>query len=139
MPDTSVTARRLSSDDWQAFKTLLVMAGWLDEDTPESTVRKMIDGAEIFGAESADSGIIAVGRGISDGCSDAYIQDVFVHPAYRGKGIGRLIVQNVIAALRDKGCDWIGLVATPGNENFYKNMGFETMKDHTPMFLKETR
>lgn len=114
-------------------------AGWLDKDTPERTVRGMITGAEVFGAEIPGAGIIAAGRGISDGCSDAYIQDVFVLPEFRGRGIGRLIVENVTEALHSRGCDWIGLIATPGNENFYKSMGFETMSGHTPMFLREMR
>ena len=139
MPEPVAKAIKLTPEDWKIFKELMVEAGWLDSDTSEETVRGMIAGAEVFGAEIPGCGTVAVGRGISDGCSDAYIQDVFVLPAFRGKGIGKVIVRSVTAALRNKGCDWIGLIATPGNENFYRSMGFEPMAGHTPMFFTEKR
>jgi len=53
-----------------------------------------------------------MGRAISDGISDAYIQDVTVLSEFRGQGIGTGIVQEILKQLRDDGLQWIGLIAT---------------------------
>ena len=34
--------------------------------------------------------LIGFGRVLGDGVSDCYIQDVTIHPAYRGRGLGKL-------------------------------------------------
>ena len=55
-----------------------------------------------------------MGRAISDLVSDAYIQDVTVLKEYRGKGIGKIIIQTLVEELKTKGVEWIGLVAATG-------------------------
>ena len=47
------------------------------------------------------------------------------------------MVKFLIAELRARSIDWIGLIATPGKENFYRQMGFEVMSGFTPMRLQE--
>ena len=69
--------------------------------------------------------MIAMGRVLSDGVSDAYIQDVAVLPDFRGRGIGGKIVTFLVEELEKRGVDWIALVGEPGTENFYKRLGFE--------------
>ena len=80
--------------------------------------------------------MIGMGRGISDSCSDAYIQDVVVMRKYRGHGIGGAIIRRIVEHLQANGIDWIALVAEPGTEKFYKELGFRRMKKHIPMLLK---
>lgn len=81
--------------------------------------------------------IIGMGRAISDGVSDAYIQDVTVHDDYRRRGIGRAIVLKLIEELKAGGVGWIGLISEPGYESFYQSMGFEIMPNYTPFLLKQ--
>ena len=57
------------------------------------------------------------------------------NPVLRKAGV----VDAVIAALKRRGCDWIGLIATPGNSGFYRRKGFEIMERHTPMLLNNTQ
>ena len=68
--------------------------------------------------------LIGMGRALGDGVSDAYIQDVVVATEYRKRGIGGAIVRTLVAELRRRGVDWIGLVGAPGTENFYRSLGF---------------
>ena len=68
--------------------------------------------------------LVGVARALSDGCSDAYIQDVVVDPACRGRGIGAGLVRFLTAELRRCGVDWIALVGEPGTEMFYRRMGW---------------
>lgn len=131
--------RALTVDDAEPLRRLLAAAGWLDRDTDLACVRAMIAGADAVGAVDAEKGLIGAARGISDRASDGYIQDVFVLPEERGRGIGGALVDAAVAALRRRGCDWIGLIATPGNSGFYRRKGFEIMERHTPMLLKNTQ
>ncbi|MFM9534108.1 GNAT family N-acetyltransferase [Lysinibacillus sp. IITD104] len=63
---------------------------------------------------------------LSDGVFNAAIYDVVVHQAYQGTGIARLLLEDMIAQLREVSC--IQLIATTGNEPFYAKMGFRKLK-----------
>lgn len=78
---------------------------------------------------------VGMGRVISDGVSDAYIQDVVVEGEFRKSGLGRRIVEKLIEELEKKNVGWIGLISEPGNEGFYEKIGFRELKDHVPMLL----
>ena len=89
-----------------------------------------------FAAAFHKNEMIGMGRALSDGCSDAYIQDVVVLKRFRGHGIGAEIIKKIISHLHSNSIDWIGLVAQPGTEDFYKELGFRRLKGHVPMKLK---
>ena len=80
-----------------------------------------------------------MGRALSDLASDAYIQDVVVLKPYRGKGIGKKIIQVLIKRLREKGVDWIGLIAEPGTAPFYEKLGFKPMAGHVPLKYEDQK
>ena len=110
-------------------------AGWwkpeYDRDT--SFIDAIITGSLCFVGAFHAGRMVGMGRAISDGVSDAYIQDVTVLEDYRGRGIGRGIVREITRILRGRGIDWIGLIAEPGTERFYARLGFNRMRDHVPM------
>ena len=89
------------------------------------------------GAFAPDGSLIGFARVLGDGTSDCYIQDVTVRSDCRKQGIGQQLVKFLIAELRARNIDWIGLIATPGKADFYRKMGFEVMENHTPMHFKE--
>jgi spermidine synthase len=117
--------------------SLYRMASWWSnpEDNP-SLVSRIIAGSHCFLAASHESGIIGMGRAISDRISDAYIQDVTVHPTYRGRGIGTTIIRMLIDRLQQDGLAWIGLIAEGGSHEFYRRMGFNSMPNAIPMILR---
>ena len=77
--------------------------------------------------------IVGMGRAISDGVSDAYIQDVAVDKNHRGKGIGTEITSRLLNRLNSDGVNWVGLIAERGSHLFYERLGFAVMPDATPM------
>lgn len=79
--------------------------------------------------------LIGFARALGDGVSDCYIQDVAVRKDCRRNGIGKALVEQLLAQLKEKNIDWIGLIATPGKADFYRHLGFEVMSEHTPMRL----
>jgi len=131
-----ILSKLISESD---FIELYKSAGWwLDEyDTDTSFIKKIIDGSFLFAVAYNDSGkAVGMGRVISDSVSDAYIQDVVVLHEYRKKGIGAGIINLLLAELKEKGIDWIGLIGEPGTESFYKSLGFSTLKKYIPMKFK---
>jgi len=64
---------------------------------------------------------------VSNGVTDAYIQDLTVDPAYQGKGIGTELMNRIIAALKEKRIYMISVVYEAKLSPFYKRFGFSEM------------
>ena len=122
--------------DWPAEDIIALYdaGGWWDGSDP-STVKKMIAGSYAFAVaiQGGTGKAVGMGRVLSDGVSDAYIQDVVVLPEYRKQDVGK----NIIKALKEyclkNKITWIALVAESGTADFYRRLGFRVMAGHTPM------
>lgn len=112
-------------------------AGWWKPDYSKdpSFIDRIVKNTFCIAGAFHKGRMIGMGRAISDSCSDAYIQDVVVLKKYRGNGIGAGIIRKLLECLQANGIDWIALVAEPGTEKFYKELGFRRMKKHIPMLL----
>jgi aralkylamine N-acetyltransferase len=109
-------------------------AGWWEEsEMAKGAILPMIDGSFAFIIATDGDKTVAMGRAISDGASDAYIQDVVVLPAYRKLGIGKKIIESLARYCADKHIAWIGLVAEPGTTHFYQKLGFRELEGYIPM------
>ena len=78
-----------------------------------------------------ESQLVGFGRAISDGEYQGAIYDVAVMPEAQGKGIGKVIIQEILNRLPN--CNII-LYATPGMQGFYKKLGFGSMKTGMALF-----
>ncbi len=108
--------------------------GWWKDSYDPSGIKQLIEGSFAFAVVVSSSGnAIGMGRILSDGVSDAYIQDVVVLPEYRGKGIGRKLIKTLLEYCLSKGILWIGVIAEPRQDDFYLSLGFKPMKECTPM------
>ncbi|MGG7076420.1 ribosomal protein S18-alanine N-acetyltransferase [Clostridium sardiniense] len=59
--------------------------------------------------------------------SEGQITNVAVHPEYRGKGIGKKLMESLISSLKQEDCNAITLEVRESNtvaKNLYKNFGF---------------
>ena len=86
---------------------------------------------------SINDRLIGMGRAISDGACDAYIQDVAVLYEFRGKGIGVLIMDELVKYLKSKNINWISLVSEPEAVSFYEKCGFLQMTGYIPLTSKK--
>ncbi|MBP1624565.1 MAG: GCN5-related N-acetyltransferase [Acidobacteria bacterium] len=112
-------------------------AGWWQE-SPEAraVIPDMIRGSLCFMiARKPEGRILGMARVISDGHSDAYIQDVVVLKDYRGQGIGRELVRRLTQFCVSRGISWIGLVAEPGTQRIYEELGFGPLAGYQPMLF----
>jgi len=112
-------------------------AGWWTGQARENPelIRRIVAGSHCFVLAVAEDEIIGMGRAISDGINDAYIQDVTVLPGFQGQGIGTGIVEEILKRLRADGLQWIGLIAGSHSHPFYRKLGFEKMPAATPMIM----
>lgn len=110
---------------------------WPDEEAVDyAKLARLVTQSHCFAAAMAGEQLIGMGRAISDGVSDAYVQDVVVHPAWQGAGVGSRIVRRILDRLRAEGINWVGLIAERGSAPFYSRFGFNEMANAQPMLLK---
>ena len=71
---------------------------------------------------------IALGRAIADHGYVVFIADIIVRPDYQGQGLGRKVVENLLArikaTLKPGYKIMINLLAAKGKEEFYKKFDF---------------
>ena len=64
---------------------------------------------------------------VSNGVTDAYIQDLMVRPDYQGRGIGTDLMEKMIDYLKNKHIYMISVVFDESLKAFYKKFGFYNM------------
>ena len=129
------TVKNADNTDIDQLKTLYIDAGWWDEKidgADPGLVQKIIDGSFCFMAATLNGRIVGMGRSISDGVSDAYIQDVAVLNEFRGRGFGILIMDEIVKFLKSRNIGWIGLISESRSVSFYDKYGFSRMENCVP-------
>lgn len=61
-----------------------------------------------------------------------YLEDIFVEPEYRGRGIGRALLSRVAQVAYDEGCgrvEWSVLTWNQPSIDFYHRLGAVTLED----------
>lgn len=119
----------------EAIVELYEAGGWWQESQGwRDAIPKMIRGSFCFLVAKDPGGqIVGMGRVISDGCSDAYIQDVVVLQRFRGQGVGAEIIRRLTQYCAERQVGWIGLVAEPGTQPFYERLGYGPLRGYQPM------
>ena len=137
-----ITFHFLSDPDAADLRQIIALyrdAEWWGSgpDDPE-LVRRIVRGSHCFVVARSGTSIVGMGRAISDGASDAWIQDVTVNLDFRRRGIASEIVRRIVARLESDGLMWIGLVAERNTAPLYGPLGFEGMADALPMRRRTT-
>jgi GNAT superfamily N-acetyltransferase len=108
------------------FIKLRVSAGWgeLLEQQAQDALKN-----SLFTIAVMDQGqVIGMGRLVGDGVYICYVQDLVILPKYQGKGMGKIIMERLIAYTKEHGIPetnvTLGLFAAKGKEEFYQKLGF---------------
>ena len=136
--DDGVEIRPVRRTDRDQMVRLYREAGWWspENDRRPAFVDNIAGNSYYFAGAFCGREMIGMGRVLSDGISDAYIQDVTVLRGYRHRGIGGRIIAHLLDKLQADGVEWIGLIGEPGTGNFYKRLGFNEMKGSVPFRYK---
>ena len=84
----------------------------------------------LFRVSVYDKGkVVAMARMIGDMGLDYYIKDVVVRPEYQKRGIGRLLINELLKFIRENGVSgtdiFVELCAEPDKIPFYEKFGFD--------------
>ncbi|WP_055713055.1 GNAT family N-acetyltransferase [Streptomyces torulosus] len=106
---------------------------WLSSDAywalgrPREKQERAIAGSLNFGVYETTSGEqVAYARVVTDGATFAWLCDVYVDPALRGKGIGKALVGVVRTHLEPLGLRRV-LLATQDAHTVYEQLGFRPL------------
>lgn len=116
--------------DWAALSELYRIAP-LGEKPPE-TLAIVFSNSKFNCFVYANNTLVGAGRALADGADCSYICDVAVHPEYQGLGLGRKIIEKLVAL--SEGHKKIILYANPGKEGFYRKLGFYKMNTAMAIF-----
>lgn len=105
------------------IKLLWDQVGFARGRDPE-TIQLAVQESDLFVHAWDGHLLIGTARVLTDGAYYATVWDVIVHPQYRGKGIGRLLVHRAVEPFLNRGFQFIALFASEGKEPFYEKMGF---------------
>jgi aralkylamine N-acetyltransferase len=136
-PDGIVMVTRVTSARPEEMRELYKAGDWWDDTWDEDLLSAIVEKSFAFVAAVAPEGRwIGMGRLISDGVSDAYMQDIVVLSEWKGHGIGSAIVKCLLLICKESGIDWIGTISEPETEYFYRRFGFARMNRYTPMLYE---
>ncbi|MGK2926654.1 MAG: N-acetyltransferase family protein [Lysobacterales bacterium] len=69
-----------------------------------------------------------------------YVQDLYVSPVTRGRGLGRKLIEAVRQRAAEQGAHYVKLTVhdrNPAALAFYHAMGFQSCEDELPLVLRE--
>lgn len=130
------TVKIIKKPDVETLKGIITIYrahGWWKPSDRPALLARLIRGSHCFAVAEAGGRVIGIGRAISDGVSDAYIQDMAVLESERQAGVGGAILKALLRRLRRDGVRWVGLIAQDNSEYFYRRAGFKVLKKAHPM------
>ena len=101
--------------------------GFPDVDGPVAMKRVKACDAAIFLVCEVDSKVVGCIRGTYDG-SRAIIHQLSVHPAYQRRGIGTIIVREIVKRFQERGASTVSATVTTDSLGFWRKVGFKKTK-----------
>jgi GNAT superfamily N-acetyltransferase len=107
------------------YNTLRQLAGWpvFDQALAMKGLANSLFSVCVL---DADNTLAGFGRIVGDGAIYLHVSDVIVHPGHQRKGIGKMIMVELLAwadQVAGKNTN-IGLMCSKGREKFYADLGF---------------
>ena len=104
--------------------------GWTAYTRDRDTLERAVAGSQLVLAARDDAGVlIGLARTVSDGVVICYLQDLLVRPSHQGRGIGRALLERVLA--ENSSCRQVVLMTdADGPTEFYRSLGFRAMSEY---------
>jgi len=93
---------------------------------PRSVVERAVDGSLCFGLYGPDGAQAGFGRSVTDAATFAYFSDVFVVESLRDRGLGRFLLEAMMAHPAHEGLRHM-LLATDDAHGLYEGLGFKAV------------
>lgn len=105
------------------YRFLADEAYWVRGRSRERIEELVRTSTRVLGAYASDGTLVGFGRVMSDGSNMAWLGDVFVLEAHRGRGIGTALVEEAVGDPRFRDCLWY--LNTRDAHDLYRRFGFE--------------
>lgn len=105
-----------------------VLEEWLFDKQKAEVIFAVSDGREVGFALYFHNFSTFLGR------AGLYLEDLYIEPAYRGRGIGKALLRALVRIAVARGCgrlEWWCLDWNQASIDFYRSMGAEAMSDWT--------
>jgi nitroimidazol reductase NimA-like FMN-containing flavoprotein (pyridoxamine 5'-phosphate oxidase superfamily)/GNAT superfamily N-acetyltransferase len=109
---------------WASGRTRAVMA-------------RALQGSHLVMAAMDGDRLVAFARVVSDGAIHAWVHDVVVDEAYRGRGLGRRLMEHLLAHPRLSPMPSVGLT-TVDRMSFYESLGFKRLTAYDAPYGRST-
>ena len=123
--------------DISQINSLMDSVGWHDHRGPGKWQEILDKSAFVYSVHDGDK-LVGFGRILEDGVMCMFY-DIMVHNDYQGRGIGKMVMNNLLDFVKDKDYISVSLFAWPENKDFllpfYRKFGFELHE--TGMRLKK--
>ena len=113
--------RAATPEDYEAIRQFLAGVGWQHRVSDPERFRKMMEQTTRTVVAWDDERVVAFARAVCDEVSNGYISMVAVAVHYRGRGIGRKLIERLIGD--ERSITWV-LRAGHGSRGFWEKIGF---------------
>jgi ribosomal protein S18 acetylase RimI-like enzyme len=120
----------------EALRALLDGHSFWATGRSRAQLRRMLAGSQVSVSAWKGRALVGFGRATSDGVFRAVLWDVVVAEDHQGQGLGRRIVEELLASPAVAGAERIYLMTTTG-QGFYERLGFGRA-DSQQLMLRKT-
>ncbi len=122
--DGITLSARIDDVDWADLKTALAADDFDNGRTPEE-YRRSHENSHAVVIGRCGGEFVANGRILSDGVCNAYLVDIWTAKAYRRSGVGRAVVEQLVATVPGQHV----ALFTSDMQAFYSTVGFALEED----------
>jgi GNAT superfamily N-acetyltransferase len=114
--------REIAASDLEAVYRLLAANGWAHRIPDEAYLGRLVAASQHAWVAVVDGDIAGFARALTDGLSNGYLSMVVVAAPFRGRGIGRALVERIVGA--EENVTWVLRAGREGAPAFFARLGF---------------
>lgn len=105
---------------------------------PKHTLEKALSNSLCFMLLNEDEQLVGFARMVTDKATFAYLADVFVDPLQQGQGLGKILIEQVMAHPELQGLRRI-MLATKDAHSLYQRFGFDAVGEDASRLMQIRR
>ena len=131
-----LNTRNYSAPDLEGAFQLLTSNGWSHRIPNLEFLERLVSASQRVVVAMAQDKVIGFGRAITDGISNGYLSMLVVAPEWRGRGIGRSLVEEIVRG--GEGVTWMLRASRSQAPEFFTKLGFMPSFDAMERARKHT-